>query len=154
MTCQVDSQDRKLLNLLQEDGRMTHQQLAEKTGLSVAACWRRIKALEQQGVIENYRAVINRKKLGYELSVFAHVTLDRHSQSHAEDFRQAVKRHSSVLQCHALTGDADYLLFVTVPDMDSYHHFLEDFLFELKGIARVRSNFVLHEIKSDGILML
>ncbi len=154
MTYQADPQDRMLLNLLQQDGRMTHQQLADKTGLSVAASWRRVKALEQQGVIENYRAVINRKKLGYELSVFAHVTLDRHSMAHAEEFRQAVKKNTAVLQCHALTGDADYLLYVTVPDMDSYHHFLEDFLFGLKGIAQVRSNFVLQEIKVDGMLVL
>lgn len=154
MNSKLDQRDRKLLNLLQGDGKMTHQQLADKTGLSAAACWRRVKTLEQDRVIESYRAVVDRKKLGYELSVFVYVTLDRHSSEHAQEFRQAVKKNTAVLQCHAITGDADYLLLVASPDIQSYNRFLQEFLFGLKGIAHVRSNFVLEAIKSDDVLTL
>lgn len=150
----MDKIDLKILGLLQENARLTNQEIAERAGLSAAACWRRMRALEESGVISAYTAVLNREALSLNLSVFVHVTLARHEQHNVADFEAAVMERPEVLECHATTGDADFLLKVVTKDIASYDRFLSDFLFKLPGIAQARSNISLREIKAHGSLMI
>jgi len=150
----LDSFDRKILGYLQQDGRISNQQLAEQVGLSPAACWRRVRALEEQGAIVGYSARLNPEALGQVLSVFALVSLQRHNIDSTAEFEQQVMTYPEVLQCFAVTGNADFVLRVVVPDMRSYDRFLNEKIFTLQGIAQVHSNFALREIKNTQHLPL
>lgn len=150
----LDGFDRKILDFLQQDGRISNQQLAEQVGLSPAACWRRVRALEQQGAIEGYSARLNPQVLGQALSVFALVSLQRHNIDSTAEFEQQVQTYPEVLQCFAVTGSADFVLRVVVPDMPSYDRFLNQKIFTLQGISQVHSNFALREIKNTQSLPL
>jgi DNA-binding Lrp family transcriptional regulator len=151
---ELDSFDRKILGYLQQDGRISNQQLAEQVGLSPAACWRRVRALEEQGAIVGYSARLNPEALGQVLSVFALVSLQRHNIDSTAEFEQQVMTYPEVLQCFAVTGNADFVLRVVVPDMRSYDRFLNEKIFTLQGIAQVHSNFALREIKNTQHLPL
>jgi DNA-binding Lrp family transcriptional regulator len=151
---ELDSFDRKILGYLQQDGRISNQQLAEQVGLSPAACWRRVRALEEQGAIAGYSARLNPEALGQVLSVFALVSLQRHNIDSTAEFEQQVMTYPEVLQCFAVTGNADFVLRVVVPDMRSYDRFLNEKIFTLQGIAQVHSNFALREIKNTQHLPL
>ncbi len=144
--------DRQLLAELQRDSRITVQELADKIGMSTSACWRRVKALENDGVIERYAVIINAKKAGFGLASMVHVSLARHEQKNVDQFIREVSRHPEVLECFATSGEADFHLRVVVEDMDAYNLFLDDFIFKLPGVSQVRSNIVLKEIKSDTAL--
>jgi len=128
------------------------QQLAERTGLSASACWRRVRALEAEGVIERYAIQVNPKKAGFLLSSMTLVSLERHEKKNVENFIAEVLKHPEVLECFATSGEADFHLRVVVADMDAYNRFLDDFIFNLPGVLQVRSNIVLKEIKSDTAL--
>jgi len=151
---ELDSFDRRILDYLQQDGRISNQQLAEEVGLSPAACWRRVRALEEQGAIAGYNARLNPEALGQVLSVFALVSLQRHNIDSTAEFEQQVMTYPEVLQCFAVTGNADFVLRVVVPDMPSYDRFLNEKIFTLQGIAQVHSNFALREIKNTQNLPL
>ena len=146
--------DRRILNELQQNGRISNQQLAEQVGLSPAACWRRVRALEEKGIIEGYSARLNPQKLGQALSVFALVSLQRHNIDSTAAFEHQVMTYPEVLQCFAVTGNADFVLRVVVPDMPSYDRFLNEKIFTLQGIDQVHSNFALRDIKNTQILPL
>jgi len=148
----LDNKDRRLLAELQQDSRATMQQLAERTGLSASACWRRVRALEAEGVIERYAIQVNPKKAGFLLSSMTLVSLERHEKKNVENFIEEVLKHPEVLECFATSGEADFHLRVVVTDMDAYNRFLDDFIFNLPGVSQVRSNIVLKEIKSDTAL--
>ncbi|GAA0700143.1 Lrp/AsnC family transcriptional regulator [Marinobacterium maritimum] len=150
----LDGYDRKILHYLQQDGRISNQQLAEEVGLSPAACWRRVRALEEQGAIAGYSALLNPEMLGQAMSVFVLVSLQRHNIDSTEEFEQQVMTYPEVLQCFAVTGNADFVLRVVVPDMRSYDRFLNEKIFTLQGIAQVHSNFSLREIKNTQHLPL
>ncbi|MBP0048266.1 Lrp/AsnC family transcriptional regulator [Marinobacterium sp. AK62] len=150
----ADLFDRKILEVLQQDGRISNQQLADTVGLSPAACWRRVRALEEKGVIAGYAALLDPEALGQGLSVFVLVSLQRHNIDSTEEFEQQVLTYPEVLQCFAVTGNADFVLRVVVPDMGSYDRFLNEKIFTLKGIAQVHSNFGLREIKNTHRLPL
>ena len=143
----LTEQDRRLLRMLQQDARIPNQDLARETGMSASACWRRVKALEEAGLISGYVALIAPDMAGFEFSAIVHITLRRHERAHVDQFIEAVSRRPEVLECFATTGEADYHLRVMSPDKDAYNHFLDDFLFRLPGIAQVRTNVVLKEIK-------
>jgi DNA-binding Lrp family transcriptional regulator len=145
----MDKIDIKILNALQNEGRITNQNLAEKVGISSAACWRRTKALENNGIIKKYMAIVDAKATGHGLCIFANISLTRHSKENAEEFAKAAQQRPEVQECYAVTGDADFMLRVMVRDIEAYDKFLEDFLFTLEGISQVRSNFALREIKFD-----
>lgn len=151
---ELDSFDRKILHRLQQDGRISNQQLADQVGLSPAACWRRVRALEEQGVIEGYSAQLNAEVMGQALSVFVLVSLQRHNIDSTAEFEQQVMTYPEVLQCFAVTGNADFVLRVVIPDMRSYDRFLNEKIFTLQGIAQVHSNFALREIKNTQHLPL
>ncbi len=148
----LGSKDRRLLAELQRDSRLTNQELADKVGMSASATWRRVKSLEEAGIIDRYAAIVNPKKAGFGLASIVHVSLARHEQTHVEHFIREVLRHPEVLECFATSGEADFHLRVVVEDIDAYNVFLDDFIFRLPGVAQVRSNIVLKEIKADTAL--
>jgi len=151
---QLDSFDRRILSELQQDGRIKNQALADKVGLSPAACWRRVKALEESGTIRQYTALVDADALGQSLCVLVMVSLVRHSRDSSREFEEAVRGWPEVLQCYAVTGNADFMLRVVTPDMGSYDSFLNDKLFSLPGISQVNSNFALREVKQETALPL
>ncbi|MDX1515927.1 MAG: Lrp/AsnC family transcriptional regulator [Woeseiaceae bacterium] len=148
----LEPRDRRLLAELQRDGRLTMQQLADRVGLSTSACWRRVRSLEQAGVIDRYVAIVNARKAGFGLASMVHVTLARHEQKHVDNFVREVQKHPEVLECFATSGEDDFHLRVVVEDIDAYNVFLDDFIFKLPGVSQVRSNIVLKEIKADTAL--
>lgn len=150
----MDKIDIKILKTLQNEGRITNQNLADKVGVSSAACWRRTKAMEKSGIIKKYMAIVDAKAVGRGLCVFVNISLTRHSKENAEKFAKATQLRPEVQECYAVTGDADFMLRVMVPDIESYDKFLEGFLFTLEGISQVRSNFALREIKFDTSIPL
>jgi len=148
----LDRSDRAILRELQLDSRQTMQQLAAKTGMSSSACWRRIRSLEESGVIDRYAVIVDPRKAGFALSSMTLVSLARHEETNVENFVREVMRHPEVLECFATSGEADFHLRVVVEDMDAYNKFLDDFIFRLPGVSQVRSNIVLKEIKMDTAL--
>jgi len=148
----LERKDRLILRELQRDSRVTMQQLADRVGMSSSACWRRVRSLEESGVIDRYAAILDTKKAGFSLSSMTLVTLTRHEQKHVENFIREVMHHPEVLECFATSGEADFHLRVVVEDMDAYNAFLDDFIFRLPGVSQVRSDIVLKEIKVDTAL--
>lgn len=148
----LETRDRRLLAELQRDSRLTNQELADKVGMSSSATWRRVKSLEESGVIERYTALVNAGKAGFGLASIVHVSLARHEQTHVEHFVREVLQHPEVLECYATSGEADFHLRVVVEDIDAYNAFLDGFIFKLPGVSQVRSNIVLKEIKADTAL--
>lgn len=148
----LESRDRRILAELQRDSRVTMHELAGRVGMSASACWRRVKALENDGVINRYAVIVDTKKAGFGLSSMVNVSLARHEQKNVDNFIREVSRHPEVLECFATTGEADFHLRVVVADMDAYNRFLDEFIFKLPGVSQVRSNIVLKEIKTDTAL--
>jgi len=148
----LGKKDQMILDALQRDSRLTMQQLAERVGMSSSACWRRVRSLEEEGVIDRYAVLVNPRKAGFSLSSMTHVSLARHEEKNVENFVREVQRHPEVLECFATSGEADFHLRVVVEDMDAYNKFLDDFIFRLPGVSQVRSNIVLKEIKADTAL--
>lgn len=140
----LDAFDKAILRTLQKDGRIPNQDLAEKVSLSPSPCLRRVRRLEQEGVIEGYRALLSARKLGLKLMAFIQISMDRHTPERFARFEQAVAGHEEVLECHLITGQsADYLLKVVVEDMDAYQSFLLNKITRIEGVTGVHSSFVL-----------
>lgn len=150
----ISETDRRLLRLLQADARLSNQDLAERVGMSPSACWRRVKQLEEAGVITAYPAIVDAAAAGLAFSAIVHVTLTRHEAAHAAAFVARIGERPEVLECFSTTGEADYHLRVVCRDKDAYNAFLEDFLFRLPAIAHVRTNLILKEIKATSRLPL
>jgi DNA-binding Lrp family transcriptional regulator len=150
----LEPADRRLLAELQKDSRLTMQELARRLGMSSSACWRRLKALEKDGVIDRYAAIVNPRKAGFGLSSIVHVSLARHERDNVEQFIREVRRHPEVLECYSTTGESDFYLRVVVEDIDAYNTFLDDFIFGLPGVSQVHSNIILKAIKTDTALPL
>lgn len=148
----LSARDRQILHELQRDGRITTQELAKKVGMSPSACWRRVRALEDAGVIDRYTVICDPRRSGFGLSSMTLVSLVRHEQKNVEKFVREVQRHPEVLECFATSGEADYHLRVVAEDIDAYNRFLDDFILRLPGVSQVRSNIVLKEIKADTAL--
>lgn len=148
----MDQTDRKLVQMLQQDARQPNGQLAEKLNLSASACWRRVKALEDAGVIERYGAVINPAAMGLGFEAIVHVHLTRHDTTALERFIVALQQRSEVTECFATTGQADYHLRVHCRDIDAYNTFLEQFLFLQPAVNSAQTNVVLRRIKSNAPL--
>lgn len=152
MMSELEAGDRRILAALQRDGRLSNQALAEAVGMSTSACWRRVRALEAQGVITGYAAVLDVDRSGFQFAALMMVTLSRHDASQVARFIAAVRDRPEVIDCYAVTGEADYHLRVVCRDKASYNRFLEDFVFRLPGLAHVRTQLILSEIKSRGPL--
>lgn len=151
---ELTEQDRRLLRILQDNARISNQDLAEQAGMSASACWRRVRALEEAGVIRRYATILDAARAGQKFHAIAHVSLTRHDHSHVDTFIAEVRRRPEVLDCFATTGEADYHLRVVCESLDAYNRFLEGFLFRLPGIANVRTNLVLKDIKQETALPL
>lgn len=145
----IDREERRILDVLQQDCRISNQALAERVNLSPSACWRRVQALEKRGVIRGYVALVDPGPLGLLDCVFAHIRIERHAKETTEQFVRAVMKRPEVRACYAMSGEEDYMLRVLVPNVQSYDRFLEDFLLELPTVAHVKSNFVLRQIKDE-----
>ncbi len=145
----MDKTDLKILKHLQQDGRASAQQLSDRVGLSAAPVWRRVKSLESAGVIQGYYAQVDRGKVGLTGCMFAQISLERHSSEVVEHFERTVRDAPEILECYAVTGDADYLLKVVVSSPEDYDRFLHRFLFNLPGVRQTRTIVALREIKHD-----
>ena len=140
----MDTFDRAILRKLQRDGRISNQDLADGVNLSPSPCLRRVRRLEEEGIIEGYTARLNARRLGLKLMAFIHISMDRHTPERFEGFEAAVANFPEVLECHLITGQAaDYLLKVVVEDMDGYQQFLLNNITRIEGVSGVQSSFVL-----------
>ncbi|NEV60961.1 Lrp/AsnC ligand binding domain-containing protein [Thiorhodococcus minor] len=143
----IDRYDRRILAELQQDGRISNQELADRIGLSPSPCLRRVRALEEAGLITGYRATLDAQKLGLSLMVILSISMDRHTPERFERFDAAVKDMPEVLECLLITGrEADYQLKVVVRDMDAYQDFLLNKITRLEGVSGVHSSFVLRRV--------
>ncbi|MDB5630714.1 MAG: putative transcriptional regulator, AsnC/Lrp family [Tardiphaga sp.] len=150
----VDGFDLKLLAALQDDGRLTNQQLADLAGLSASQCSRRRMRLEQDGVISGYRAELASEALGFNVIAFIHITLATHSPDNADKFRALVQRTGAIQEAYALTGDADYLLKTVLRDLKSLSEIVNNVLMPHQSVAHVRSSIVLDRLKATARLPL
>ncbi|SFE58881.1 DNA-binding transcriptional regulator, Lrp family [Sulfitobacter brevis] len=148
----MDATDTTLLLLLQQDSRLPNAQLAERLNISASACWRRVKALEDAGVITRYAAVVDPAKMGLSFEAIVHVHLTRHDAPALERFIKAVLGRDEVTDCYATTGQADYHLRVICRDIEAYNDFLEGFLFTQPAVNSAQTNVVLRRIKTDAPL--
>lgn len=151
---QVDAFDLKMLAALQDDGRLTNQQLADLVGLSASQCSRRRMRLEQEKVISGYHADLAGEALGFGLVAFIQITLATHSPDNANKFRELVNRVDDIQEAYSLTGDADYLLKVMLRDLKSLSAIVNDVLMPHQSVAHVRSSIVLDRLKESTKLPL
>jgi DNA-binding Lrp family transcriptional regulator len=150
----VDSFDLRILAALQDDGRLTNQELADLAGLSASQCSRRRMRLEEDGVISGYRAQLASQALGFELIAFIQITLATHSPDNAKKFRALVSRVDDIQEAYALTGDSDYLLKVVLRDLKSLSDIVNNVLMPHQSVAHVRSSIVLDRLKESAKLPL
>jgi Lrp/AsnC family leucine-responsive transcriptional regulator len=149
---QTDAIDRKILALLQEDGRLSLAALAEKVGLSPSPCLRRVRLMEKAGIIARYVAVLNQRAVGLPVSVFISIKLESQREEALTKFGRAIARWPEVLECYLMTGPRDYLLRVVVADLSAYEQFLKTKLTRLDGIASIESSFALEQVKYTNVL--
>ena len=143
----LDAFDLAILSELQENGRATNVDIAEAVHLSPSPCLRRIKRLEEAGVITGYAAIIDQTKVGLPISVFVSIKLERQREDELDRFSQAVARWPEVVDCYLMTGQRDYLLRIVVRDLPAYERFLKDKLTRLDGVASIESSFALGRVK-------
>jgi len=148
----IDSVDVKILQLLEQNAKLTNKEIAGRLGLTITPIHERIKKLEREGYIEKYKAQINRKMIGLKLLAFCSVSLKNHQREFIEKFESDVMHLPEVIECYHVGGMFDYLLKVLVNDMETYQHFVSNKLADLENIGNVQSSFVMSEIKSATAL--
>lgn len=148
----LDAIDVRILEELQADGRMSNVALADAVGLSPSPCLRRVKRLEDAGVIAGYRAVVDRERVGLDMTVFVEVTVERHGEGTQEVLEEAFVGLPQVVSCHVVSGQADFLLEVVCHDLRDYDRFTREHLQRLNQISRIYSNFAISTVKADGPL--
>ena len=148
----LDKSDISILEAVQKDGRLSNRDLAKEVSLSPSPSWRRLRALEEAGVISHYAAVVDREPVGLSILGFAHVTLNDHSSEKVKQFDRAIMRAPQVLECHATSGEHDYMLKVVAPDMASYQDFLSEYLLKIGVVRTVNTSFALKQQKSTTAL--
>jgi len=145
----VDEIDRKIIATLQAEGRLPIVDLAERVGLSATPCQRRVKRLEEEGLITRYAALVSPAAMGFDLQALVEVTLEDHSEKTVEAFESAIRARTEVVACYAVTGDMDFLLHVFAPDLASFSDFALKALLRMPGVKGTRSSFIMQAIKSD-----
>ncbi|UTP72772.1 Lrp/AsnC family transcriptional regulator [Alteromonas sp. LMIT006] len=145
----LDKTDLAIMKRLQSDGRLSNSKIAADLSISEAACWRRIKSLEQEGYIQGYQANLDRRKLGFGVIAFVQLTYVEHNTDTTKHFERVIKESEQVLSCHNTTGDADFLLQVVAKDLDDYSRFVEQVLRKLKGVSAISSSLSLREVTSS-----
>ena len=144
---ELDPADQRILDALREDSRISNADLADRAGLSPSSCWRRVKALEESGVIRQYTVVLDDEKQGLGLGAIVHVHLTRHDPDQLDAFIRAVQSRREIRACYATTGQADYHLHVVCADIEAYNDFLERVLFRIPAVASAQTNVILRRIK-------
>ncbi|HSI41258.1 MAG TPA: Lrp/AsnC family transcriptional regulator [Xanthobacteraceae bacterium] len=147
-----DAIDRRILAELQRDGRITTADLAARVGLSASPCARRVRLMEEAGIITGYVALVDAAKAGLPISVFASVKLERQREEYLDRFNQAIARWPEVVDCYLMTGPRDYLLRIVVSDLAAYDRFLKEKLTRLDGVASIESSFALGEVKRSHMV--
>ncbi|ANJ68375.1 AsnC family transcriptional regulator [Halothiobacillus diazotrophicus] len=143
----LDRYDRHILSLLQENGRLSNIELADAIGLSPSPCLRRVRALEESGIIQGYRALLDARKLGLNLEALVHISMDQHTPERFAHFEAQIARLPEVLECLLITGQsADYQLKVVVSDMDAYQALLLNKITRIEGVTGVHTSFVLRRV--------
>ncbi len=150
----MDRTDLRILETLQADGRLSNIELAEKVSLSASPCLRRVRALEEDGVISSYAALLNPEKVGLSLTVHLDVALDKRDAKARDRLKAAVQTWSEVTWCHSLSGEMDYTMQVVMPNLKHYTSFLMDRVLTLPGVVNVKSAFVLEKVKETTVLPL
>ena len=154
MDMKLDQADARILSALQADGRLTVVELADKVGLSQTPCARRIRALEQGGVIEGYAAIVNPARLGLKVQAFVMVKLQQHADDVVKMFQRELAKFEEVISCFAITGSADFLLYVAVPDLEALGSTVLKRLLKVPGVRDVHSSIVLATVKRAAPLPL
>jgi len=142
----MDTIDYKILYILQNDGRKSNSDLAEAIGLSPSPCLRRVKALEEKGIISRYVGIVDAKALGFLINAFVNVSLRSQEKSTLEAFQSQVSDYSEVMECYLMTGSSDYLLRVVTRDLEHYEKFLVEKLTKIDGIANIQTSFALKPV--------
>jgi len=150
----LDRTDRRILEQLQADGRLSNQELAERVLLSPSPCLRRVRALERSGVIQRYAAMLDPLRVGLELLAYVSVKLEKRGKMPVDQFTRAVQSWPEVITCFSMTGDMDYLMRVQVENLAHYSRFIMDKLLKQPGVIDIRSNFVLERVKETSALPL
>jgi Lrp/AsnC family leucine-responsive transcriptional regulator len=146
---ELDGIDKRIVAALQADGRLAMVDLADKVGLSATPCQRRVKRLEEEGVIARYAALVAPSAVGLDLQAMVQVTLDDHSEKTVEAFEAAIRARPEVVACYAMTGDMDFLLHVLAPDLAQFSDFAMKALLRMPGVRGTRSSFIMQAVKSD-----
>jgi Lrp/AsnC family transcriptional regulator, leucine-responsive regulatory protein len=149
---ELDTTDWKILRLLQSDARISNVELARQVGLSPSPCLNRVRTLEQSGYISRYVSLLDPLRVGLKVSVFIQVTLEKQIKPALEAFERAIRDRPEVMECYLMTGDADYLLRVVVPDLQAVEHFILNFLSRVPGVGNIRSSFALKQVKYQTAL--
>lgn len=153
-TAPLDRTDLKILEALQADGRLTNAELAERVGLSLSPCWRRLKRLEETGVIAGYQAVLDRRALGLGVTAFVRVDIERHTPAMERRFEDAIADLDEIVSCHVISGEGAFMLVVMCDSLESFSKFALDTLMALPGVKDTRTSFSLKEVKSSTALPL
>jgi len=148
----IDIFDKKLLSILQNNGRISNVELAEAVNLSESACLRRVRSLEERGLIDRYVALLDHKRVGLTDTVFVHIVLKREEKSELEAFENAVKNIPEILECYLMTGEFDYLLHIVVANMADFERLHNDSLTQLPGVSRVNSSFAIRTVQKTSEL--
>ena len=143
----LDQIDRRILDILRNDSRLSNVDLAERVGLTASSCWRRVRALEESGIIRNYTVSLDDEKQGLGLGAIVHVHLTRHDPDHLQAFIRAVQSRPEIRACFATTGQADYHLHIVCADIEAYNDVLETVLFRIPAVASAQTNVILKTIK-------
>ena len=150
----LDAIDRRILDCLQDNARISNADLAREVGLSASACSRRVHELEETGVIQRYATLLDPLVAGMPVSVFVSVTLEKQVEQDLERFEAAILALPEVMECYLMTGDSDYLLRVVASDVAAFRRFLMDHLTRIPGVANIRSSFALNQVKYRTALPL
>ncbi len=142
----LDKTDLKILQQLQSNGRISNAELADTVGLSPSPCLRRVRALEEAGVLRRYAGLVDPRAVGLPISVFVNVSLRSQERASLEEFERQILQYREVMECYLMTGGFDYMLRVVVPDLDSYQRFLADKLTRIKSVANIQSSMTLKQV--------
>lgn len=148
----MDEKDLQILKELQKDGRLSNAELAERVNLSPSPCLRRLRMLEQSGVIQGYTAIVNQKVYGLPVTVFIQIRLDHHSTQAAQIFESRIQTIDEIMDCHLMTGETDYILRVVVASLEAYESFIRQRIHPIPNIASINTSFAYGVVKQSRVL--
>ncbi|MBX3597415.1 MAG: Lrp/AsnC family transcriptional regulator [Rhizobiaceae bacterium] len=147
----MDHKDRQIIAELQQNGRLTNQELSERVALSPSPCLRRLRVLEDTGVIKGYTAIVDERAYGLPITAFVRIRLERHSEGRVAAFEQKIRSIDAILDCYVMTGDSDYLLRVLIESLEEYEQFVRHKLHTIEGIASIDTSFAYGVVKRSTV---